>query len=136
MLHRVVLLGACIGSLAACASEPPPPPAAPAAPSAAYAGTPKCPPGSAEMPADVQTRMKSLDGDIRTCFTLGTPGKATSSLEVSVTVAASGKVTKARVLGATGNPSGETCVADRLKKTAFGPFCGPEVEIRWTYALQ
>lgn len=122
--------------LTACGGEPPPPATAPAAPSAAYAGKPKCPAGSAEMPADAQTRMKSLDGDVRTCFTLGTPGKASSAIEVSVTVSESGKVTQARVLGATGNPSGEACVQDRLKKTTFGPFCGAEVEIRWTYALQ
>lgn len=133
MLRRLIVL---VPLASACASEPPPAAAPPTAPSAAYAGTPKCPPGSAEMPADAQTRMKALDADVRTCFTLGTPGKAVSSLEVSVTVGEDGKVRKARVLGATGNPSGESCVADRLKKTTFGPFCGAEVEIRWTYALQ
>ncbi len=80
--------------------------------------------------------MKAFEGDVRTCFTLGTPGKAATTVEVSVTVQESGKVSKVRVVGATGNPTAESCVSERLKKATFGPFCGAEVEIRWTYALQ
>lgn len=124
-----------VGSLSGC-GEPPPPAAPATTPSVAFVGKPRCGPGTESSPPDAQARMKGFEGDVRACFTLGTPGKAATTVEVSVSVQESGKVSKVRVVGATGNPSAENCVSERLKKATFGPFCGAEVEIRWTYALQ
>ena len=124
-------------TLAMGCGAPPAPTAAPApAPSAKAVGKPRCGPDTDSSPADAQAKMKGLEGDVRACFTLGTPGKLSPTVQVEVTVLESGTVKAVHVVGVTGNKSGETCVAERLRKANFAAFCGAEAEIRWTYSLQ
>lgn len=94
-----------------------------------------CPPGSDASPGDAKARMGSLQADVRKCFTLATGG-AESEVKVEITIGASGEVVQATVLGGAGDPSGRACFEKTMRAVKFGRFCGPDVSIRWTYALR
>ncbi len=81
--------------------------------------------------------MTSMQGDVRRCFTLGTPGKTESTVKVEVTVAESGEVREAHVVGESGgHDSAVKCMVKAFKGTKFSKFCGDDVSIAWTYALR
>jgi hypothetical protein len=87
------------------------------------------------MPTDAKPKMASLQAEVRRCWTLGTPGKSESTVRVEVTVAESGTVRAAKVIG-DGDPSAVECMVKSLKSAKFARFCGPDISIAWTYALR
>ncbi|MGZ5968628.1 MAG: hypothetical protein ACXWP4_13240 [Polyangiales bacterium] len=131
---RALLSISLVLPLLACGSSPSPPPPKTAAKTAAPP-KPRCPPGAEEMPTDAKPKMASLQAEVRRCWTLGTPGKSESTVKVEVTVAESGAVREAKVIG-DGDPSAVQCMVKSLKSAKFSSFCGPDVAIAWTYALR
>jgi len=125
----LLLVAGCGGSEAqTTAAAPKPKPAEPA---------PRCPASAADKPTDANTKMESLIGDIRKCYSLGAQSKSGGVVKVEITVAENGDVKGAKVLDAAGgHPTAVECTENAMKKTKFGKFCGEEVSIRWNYPLQ
>ena len=129
---KILFLVSPLVILSACAGDPPPPPKA--APTA-KAEKPACPPGADEAPSDAKGRMTSMQADVRKCFPLAT-GAADSEVKVEVTIGATGDVRQVTVLGGNADPTGRACFEKTLRAVKFGTFCGPDVSLRWTYALR
>ena len=128
--YLLVTLGLVTGCGAAGADAPPP-----STPPPTTAIAPACPPGSTDSPNDAQPRMASLQADVRKCYALAT-GSADSEVKVEITIGATGDVRHAAVLGGKSDPSARTCLERTLNGAKFASFCGPDVSIRWTYALR
>jgi len=79
--------------------------------------------------------MTSLQADIRKCYSLATGG-SDSDVKVEITIGASGDVRQATVLSNAGDPSSRACLEKTMRAAKFASFCGPDVSIRWTYALR
>lgn len=79
--------------------------------------------------------MTAMQADLRRCWTLGT-GKGDSEVQVQVTVAETGRVRAVKVDADASDPSAVDCMVRSLKGARFARFCGPDVAIRWTYALR
>lgn len=79
--------------------------------------------------------MGSLQAEIRKCYSLSTGG-GDADVKVEVTIAASGDVREARVIGGGAQKSARSCFEKTLRGARFSGFCGPDVSIRWTYALR
>ncbi|MBI2392911.1 MAG: hypothetical protein HYV09_25220 [Deltaproteobacteria bacterium] len=94
-----------------------------------------CAPGSDSAPRDARARMGSLQAEIRKCYTLATGG-GDADVKVEVTIGASGEVTDAKVIGGGGQKGARSCFEKTLRGAKFAGFCGPNVSIRWTYALR
>jgi outer membrane biosynthesis protein TonB len=101
----------------------------------AVAAKTTCPPGSDSSPSDAKPRMTALQAEIRKCYTLATGG-AGAEVKVEITIGPSGEVREANVLGTSGDPTARTCLEKTLRAAKFATFCGPDVSIRWTYALR
>lgn len=118
--------------LSACAGDPPP---APKAAPTAKVDAPRCPPGVDDSPSDAKGRMTSMQADVRKCFPLAT-GAADSEVKVEVTIGEKGDVRQVTVLGGNADPSGRACFEKTMRAVKFATFCGPDVSLRWTYALR
>jgi hypothetical protein len=94
---------------------------------------PRC--TGANHPADAEHTMTGLQGEVRRCFTLSAGG-ADSDVRVEVTVARSGLVRDAQILGTVDQPAAVSCLKKTLKNARFARFCGDDVSISWTYALR
>lgn len=103
---------------------------------AAPSAKPKCAPGSDDMPSDARAKMAGMQGAVRKCYSLGVGGGGETDVKVEVTVAESGKVRDAKVVGASGHPTAVECLKKTLSGAHFTKFCGPDVSISWTYALR
>jgi hypothetical protein len=106
-------------------------------PKASAEYVPRCPASADDKPRDAGSKMESLIGDIRKCYSLGTPGQSGGVVKFEVTVAESGEVKGAKVLEAAGgHASAVECTEKAMKATKFGKFCGDDVSIRWNYPMQ
>ena len=124
------------GFLASCASAvvpaPAPPPPAVVAPPA-----PRCAPGVAREPKDARVRMGTLGDDVRRCFLVGRASDDGDKIVVEVAIGEDGGVRDAKVVTAPpGKASASSCAEQALRKASFATFCGDDVAVRWTYALQ
>lgn len=131
-MHRALLLGLFVlcSSCGGASSGPEPVAAKPPPEKKA-----KCPPGSDDMPKDAREKMSAMQAAVRKCYTLGLGGSE-ADVKVEVTVAASGEVHDAKVIGASGHPTALDCLKKTMHGTKFAKFCGPDVSISWTYALR
>lgn len=126
-----LLPGLCLFFVGCAGAEPPPA----SRPSAAVATAPACPPGSTDSPSDAHPRMAALQTDVRKCYALSTGG-GEGEVKVEITIGATGEVRAATVLGSKGEPSARACLEKTLRTARFATFCGPDISIRWTYALR
>lgn len=96
---------------------------------------PRCAADADEMPKDARAKMAWMQGDVRKCYQMGT-GAADSDVKVEVTIAETGRVRDVRVVGAAPHPSAMECLKKTLQAAKFAKFCGPDIAVRWTYALR
>ena len=122
-----------VATISGCGSSEPSPKVAPTS-AAAEPKKPRCPKGADEMPSDAKEKMAGMQGEVRRCWALGT-GKSASTVKVEVTVTESGQVRRAKVIG-DGDPSAVQCMVKSLRTAHFAAFCGDDIDIAWTYALQ
>ena len=99
---------------------------------------PRCPPEADSQPTDAQARMNGLQASIRQCFALGTAGnKGVGVVKLSLEIAESGQVKKAKVVDAEGaQPNAVECCEKAARKATFAKFCGDDANISWTYTLE
>lgn len=81
--------------------------------------------------------MISIGDEVKRCFLLGANADEASRVVVDVAIAEDGSVRTAKVLTAPANKAAAVgCAEKALLSATFGPFCGDDVSVRWTYALQ
>lgn len=124
--------------LLACGAEGEKKPAATASTSHAAEPPPRCPAEADSQPSDAQARMNGLQASIRQCFALGTAGnKGVGLVKLSLEIAESGQVKKAKVVDAAGaQPNAVECCEKAARKATFAKFCGDDANINWTYTLE
>jgi hypothetical protein len=81
--------------------------------------------------------MIAAGDDVRRCFLIGGSTDDAAKIVVDVAIAEDGTVREAKVLSAlSGKAAASGCAEKALRSATFARFCGDDVSVRWTYALQ
>ncbi len=125
-------------ALTGCGGTEPTPTSKPVVATAPTVAGPRCPKGSDDRPADVQSKMNGLQAAIRQCFALGTAStKGISKVQLALVIGENGAVKSANIADAEGAQlAAADCCSKAAKSTSFGSFCGDDVPVNWTYTME